>query len=96
MELSAANTLIGLSVIEVFNVFRDVAPSLADCRASTDNDPKIDQGLLDAEVMAGILAVIVAGGAAVMTKSPLPILLSAAGLLLITQYYRAVLRSRPV
>lgn len=93
MEYSAASALVGLSVIEVFKVYRDVAPTLQDCRASSSDDPKINQGLLDAEVMAGITAVILAGGAAFLTKSPLPLVLSALGMLLITQYYRSVLRS---
>lgn len=93
MELSSASALIGLSVVEVFGVFRDVAPTLKECRSAEANSPTINQGLLDAEIMAGITAVVLAGGAAFLTKSGTPLVLAAFGLLLITQYYRSVLRS---
>lgn len=96
LDLSSANAVIGLCVVEVLSTFRDVAPSLKEVRAASSDDPATNQGLLDAEIMGGITAVLLAGGAAFLTRSPLPIVLAAFGLLLITQYYRSVLRSLPV
>ena len=96
LDFSASSALIGLSVIEAFKVYRDVAPSLREVRSAPANDPGTAQGLLDAEILAGITAVVLAGGAAVLTRRGEPLLLAAFGLLLITQYYRSVFRSRPV
>lgn len=93
VDFSAANALIGLSVVEVFNVYKDVAPSLKECRMAPPGDYMTSQGLLDAEVMGGIAAVLLGGAAAILTQGMGPLLLSGLGLLLITQYYRSVLRS---
>ena len=96
LDAGAASALLGISVVEVLSTFREVAPSLSDVRSSTSDNPKTNQGLLDAEIMGGIVALVLAGGASFLMKSPLPLLLSSVGLFLITQYYRSVLKSLPV
>lgn len=95
LDLNATNALVGLSVIEVIQVFRETAPSLKECRSAPPGDLNTTQGLLDAEIMAGITAGLLAGAAAILTRGLLPLILSGLALLLITQYYRSVLRSLP-
>lgn len=93
LELTTAQGVIGLAVVQTVSMFRDAAPALADLRHAPAGDFSSRQLLLDAEIFGGLAAVLIGGSAALLTRDTLPLLLAASGLLLISLYYRSVLAS---
>ena len=93
LELATSATVVSLAVVNVLNIYRDTAPKLRDLRHSDPDDYTTQQLLLDADIFGGIVAVLVGGGAAVLSRRWTPLVLAAAGLLLVSLYYRSVYAS---
>lgn len=93
LELATAVTVVSLAVVNVLNMYRDVAPKLPDLRHAPNGDFNAKQLLLDADIYGGLIVVLVGGGTAIVSRRLLPLVLAASGLLLISLYYRSVLAS---
>lgn len=73
-ELGAA--LVGLTIWKFYEAYRDQAPSLDTLRACRGSNKSGElQGLIDADITVGIVALIASGGLAVMSRSWWPIIL---------------------
>jgi hypothetical protein len=84
---------LSLAGAEVFKVYRETAPSLADLRRAAPFDYTTSQLVLDADMLGAIMVLTIGGGVAIVTRKLYPLLFGAIGLLLISGYYRSVLRS---
>jgi hypothetical protein len=84
---------IGLAVLETIKIYCDNAPSLRDLRCASPGDFTSRQLILDADMLGLIVVVALGGGGAMLLRRWYPLLLSAMALLLISAYYRSVLRS---
>lgn len=93
LEESAAYGVVGFSVVQILSTYQSTAPKLADVRNAPPGDHSTAQLLLDADVFGGILVFIIGGTGAVLTRKMLPLVLAAAGLLMISLYYRSVAAS---
>ncbi len=96
--MSLANDGVALAALslagaEVFKVYRETAPSLAQLRMATPYDYTTSQLILDADMLGAIMVVTIGGGVALVTRSLFPIIFGAVGLVMISAYYRSVLRS---
>jgi hypothetical protein len=96
LEISAAQAVIGLGVISTLQMYREAAPSLRELRAAEPNDYTMSQLILDADIYGGIAVVLIGGTATVLTRQLFPMLLAAAGLFMVSYYYRSVLASGSV
>jgi hypothetical protein len=84
---------LSLAVVEVFRIYRETAPSLADMRRAQPYDYATSQLVLDADMLGIIVVVAIGGGAAYLTRQLYPLLLGGIALFMISAYYRSVLRS---
>lgn len=86
-------TAVGIAVVQIVNIYRETAPPLREIRCATPEDFASRQLLLDADLLGLIIVVCVGGGAAFLTRRFYPVVLAAASLLMISVYYRSVLKS---
>lgn len=91
--MGTAAAVVSLAVVNTISTYRDAAPKLADLRHAPSHDHETRQLLLDADIFGGIMVALIGGGAALLSRRLLPLVLSAAGLLLVSLYYRSVLAS---
>ena len=84
---------LSLAVVEVFRIYRETAPSLAEIRRAAPGDYVTRQLILDADMLGVIVVTAIGGGAAYLTKKWYPLVMGGGALLLISLYYRSVLRS---
>jgi len=93
MNDGVAIAALSVAVVEVFKMYRETAPPLAQIRAAEPYDLMHRQLILDADMLGLIVAVAIGGGGAFLTKKLYPLALSLSALALISSYYRSVLRS---
>lgn len=93
IEVGTAQAVIGLSVVQVLSMWRDTAPKLSEVRDCPPGDWRMRQALMDADMFGGIAVVMIGGVCTLLTRQLFPVLLAAAGLLMISSYYRMVLNS---
>jgi len=93
LDEGAAIAVISFAVLEVFRTYQNTAPRLADVRKARKDDWEMAQLLLDADVMTGILVVImgIAGLFLMQRKYPLVFLVVTWGL--VSWYYHSVRQS---
>jgi hypothetical protein len=96
--MSTANDGVAIAALslagaEVFRVYRETAPSLADLRRAAPFDYTYSQLVLDADMLGAIMVIAIGGSVALVTKRLYPLIFGAIGLVLISSYYRSVLRS---
>jgi len=84
---------LSLAVVEVFRIYRETAPSLAEIRRAKPGDYVMSQLILDADMLGAIVVAAIGGGAAYLTKKMYPLVLGVVALATISAYYRSVLRS---
>lgn len=84
---------LSLGVVEVFRIYRETAPSLAEIRRAPPWDHVMAQLILDADMLGVIVVLTIGGGAAWLTRKLYPLILGLLSLAMISGYYRSVLRS---
>lgn len=84
---------LSLAVVETIKIYCDTAPDLKDLRCASPGDFVQRQMILDADMLGLVVVLALGGGGAVVLRRWYPLLLSAMALLLISAYYRSVLRS---
>ena len=67
-EPQAAAAVVGLAAFELWKVWGNTAPSLADVRGVTPGDTTIAQRLMDADITVGSLAIIIGVTLAILMK----------------------------
>jgi uncharacterized membrane protein YuzA (DUF378 family) len=92
LEEGAAFAVVGLAVINTINLYRDAAPKLSDLRMTHRDDYQCRQLMMDADFFGGLSVAMIGGTAAVLTRRIYPLVIAAAGLLLVSLYYRSVLK----
>lgn len=95
LEQGAAVGIVGLAIVQAMSMYREAAPSLAEIRNSQPGAQDMRQRLLDADIYGGIAVLIIGGAVSVLTRDPLPIVLSSSGLVLLSAYHRSVCNSAP-
>jgi hypothetical protein len=93
LEIGAAATVVSLAIVNVLSTYRETAPSLKELRHSPPGDFTTKQLLQDANIFGGIAVLLIGGGASLLSRSWLPLVLSSAGLLLVSCYYQSVYNS---
>lgn len=96
VDEGVAFAALGLAVAETVKIYRETAPALSDCRAASPDDAhnwEIRQAILDADILALIVVVAIGGGGLVLIRRLYPLLLGLAAVLLMSAYYRSVVRS---
>lgn len=68
-DLSAASAVIGVAAFQLWTVWNNNAPTLAEMREAEPGDITVKQKLLDAEISVGSLALIVGTAFTIMTKN---------------------------
>lgn len=93
LEEGAAIAVISFAVLETFKLYRDTAPKLKDVRFADKDDWECAQQMLDADVLTGIVVVLMGlAGVVLMNKRyPLVFLLATWGA--VSFYYHAVRKS---
>lgn len=89
-EEGAAVALISFTVLEVFRTYQSTAPKLADVRKASPADWTIDQQLMDADVMSGLLVGVMGVAGVVLMRNRWPLVFLVATWLLVMFYYKAV------
>jgi hypothetical protein len=84
---------LGLAVVETLKIYCDNAPSLKDIRCAEPGDYQTRQLILDADMLGLIVVLAIGGGGAMLLRKWYPLLLAGMALLLMSAYYRSVLRS---
>jgi hypothetical protein len=67
-EPQAAAAVVGLAAFELWKVWGNTAPSLADVRSAPDFDTTVRQQLMDADITVGSLAIIIGVTLAILMK----------------------------
>lgn len=93
LDEGAAFAGVSLAVLATLNIYKDTAPSLAKIRRSEPGDYEARQLILDADVLGLIVVLALGGGGAMLIRKVYPLILAGAALLLMSAYYRSVLRS---
>lgn len=93
VQENVAIAALSLGVVEIFRMYRDTAPSLAEIRRTPPGDYTTRQLLLDADMLGLVVVVAIGGGAAFLTRKFYPFVLAVMALLMISGYYRSVLNS---
>lgn len=93
IEQGIAFSAISLSVVETVRLYREVAPSLADIRRAVPGDYETRQLLLDADILALIVVLVMGGSGVVLIRRWYPLLLGLAALMLLSAFYRSVAKS---
>lgn len=74
-EPQAAAAIVGLASYQLWQAWRDNAPTLHDVRSAAPGDISTKQRLLDAEITVGSLAVIIGLSFTALTRDPTVLLL---------------------
>lgn len=84
---------LGVAVVETLHIYRETAPSLKDLRCAVPGDFTSAQLVLDADILGLIVVLVLGGGGSLLIKRWYPLLLASAALLMVSAFYRSVLRS---
>lgn len=90
---NVAIAALGVGVIEIFRIYRETAPSLAEIRRAPPGDYETRQLILDADMLGLVVVLAIGGGGSFLTRKPYPLVLAVSSLLMISVYYRMVLNS---
>lgn len=93
LDEGVAFAALGVAVVETIKIYQDTAPSLRDLRCATPGDFTSRQLMLDADILGLIVVLALGGGGSLLVRRWYPLLLAGIALLLISAYYRSVLRS---
>ena len=93
LDEGVAIAAIGLAVMESIKIYCNTAPSLKDIRSAQPYDYQTSQLILDADMLGIVVVLALGGGGAFMVRRWYPFLLAAGALLLVSAYYRSVVRS---
>jgi hypothetical protein len=89
----AAIGLISFAVLEVFRTYRDVAPSLTEVRTADKDDWTTKQRLVDANVMSGIIVVLMGVAGVILMNKRWPLLFLVITWAAVAGYYYLVQQS---
>lgn len=84
---------LGVAVVETLKIYCDTAPSLKEMRTAPPGDFISRQLILDADLLGLIVVVALGGGGSVLLRKWYPLILAALALVMVSTYYRSVLRS---
>lgn len=90
LEEGAAIAVISFAVLEVFRMYQSTAPKLMDVRKAPADDWETAQSLLDADVMSGILVVIMGIAGVVLMNKRYPLVFLILTWVCVAGYYHAV------
>ena len=93
IDEGVAVAAIGLAMVETIKLYKETAPSLREIRCAPPGDFQMRQLILDADMLGLIVVIAVGGAGALLLRRWAPLLLAAIALLLMSAWYRAVLRS---
>jgi hypothetical protein len=85
--------VMGLTTIQLINVWQSVAPTMKEVREAAPGDPAIAQRLMDADLLGAGLAVMIGGTTSLLIKSWLPILMALGSVTLFAYWHRQVHQS---
>lgn len=92
LDEGAAIAVISFAVLEVFRTYQRTAPPLKDVRKAPTDDWECAQQLLDADVMTGLLVVLMGVAGLIVMQRKYPLLLLLSTWILVAGYYHAVRR----
>lgn len=93
LETSTAVGVAGLAVFQLVDLWTDHAPTLEQCRAALPGDVHLRNRLLDSEILAAGIAVLVGGALRYTSGTWTPALLLGATLGGLAFWYSAVLNA---
>jgi hypothetical protein len=92
MDEGAAIAVISFAVLEIFRTYQSTAPKLTDIRKARKDDWLTAQQILDADVMTGLLVVVMGIAGVVLMRNRWPLVFLIGTWLLVMGYYHAVRR----
>lgn len=93
LDDGVAFAALGVAVVETLKIYCDTAPSLKEIRCAPPGDFITRQLILDADIMGLVVVLALGGGGAFLIRKWYPLLLAGIALLLVSAWYRSVLRS---
>lgn len=93
LEEGAAIAVISFAVLEVFRLYSSTAPKLTDVRKAPKDEWETAQALVDADMMTGILVLVMGGAGLVLMRRWYPFMFVAITFVLVSGYYHAVRNS---
>jgi uncharacterized membrane protein len=93
LDEGAAIAVISFAVLEVFRTYQGTAPKLSEVRKAPKDDWEAAQLLLDADVMTGILVVIMGIAGIFLMNRKYPLVFLVITWLAVSGYYHAVRNS---
>lgn len=93
LETGAAGAIVGLSLVELFKMYKDTAPDLTDIRDAPAHDYGMRQKLMDTNILVGSMAILVGTAMSYLAGTIIPAALMLAGFTLIAVYYYMVCHS---
>lgn len=96
LDGAIAASIVGVAIIETSKTYQSAAPKITDLRNSDPNDISTKQSLLDADVYAGTMAVLVGVAASVLMRSYVPGILTAIAFLVISAVHHLVANAERV
>lgn len=94
-EPDTAAAIVGLACFELWRVWNDNAPTLAECRKAAPGDTAIAQRMLDAKITVGSLAIIIGLAFLVLTRDTTVLLLLLAIFTALAWFHSSTLNSDP-
>lgn len=73
-DLSVAIGVAAFGAYHLCSAYRELVPDLADIRSASPDDTRVNAELRDADTLIGGLALIAGGSAAILARSPIPLL----------------------
>lgn len=95
-DQSAATAVVGLAVFQLWDVWHKNAPSLEECRRSHPADDGTRQGLLDAELTVGTLAVTTGSILAFLTHDVTALIIMVGIFAVLVFMHHWILASTPI
>lgn len=93
MDEGAAIAVISFAVLEVFKTYKATAPSLKDCRLKDKNDWDTAQQLLDADVLTGMIVVLMGIAGVILMNKRYPLVFLIVTWVVVAGYYHLVRNS---
>jgi hypothetical protein len=93
LDEGAAIAVISFAVLEVFKTYKSTAPPLKEVRLKSKDDWDTAQQLLDADVLTGIVVVLMGLAGVVLMNKKYPLVFLILTWVLVAGYYHLVRRS---
>jgi len=93
LDEGAAIAVISFAVLEVFKTYKTTAPSLKDCRMKPADDWDTAQQLLDADVLTGMVVVLMGIAGVILMNKKYPLVFLVITWVVVAGYYHLVRKS---